>query len=85
LAEVELLTIRIRLIICSIDKAAALGLDWWKHDRHLAPGQALAEENVELKRHVRLLERRIETLAAAQKPRTAPVVASRTRRRARTT
>src|SRR4051812_45165179 len=30
LAEVELLTIRIRLLICSIDKAEQIGLDWWK-------------------------------------------------------
>ena len=38
LAEVELLTIRIRLIVCSIDKAQEIGLDWWKYDRNLAPG-----------------------------------------------
>ena len=35
LAEVELLTIRIRLLICSIDKAEQIGLDWWKFDHHL--------------------------------------------------
>jgi hypothetical protein len=34
LAEVELLTIRIRLIVCSIDKAQAIGLDWWRNDRY---------------------------------------------------
>ena len=39
LAEVELLTIRIRLLICSIDKAEQIGLDWWKYDRHLSPGK----------------------------------------------
>jgi hypothetical protein len=37
LADVELLTIRIRLIVCSIDKAQEIGLDWWKYDRYLAP------------------------------------------------
>jgi hypothetical protein len=43
LAEVELLTIRIRLLICSIDKAEQIGLDWWKFDHHLSPGkQALS-------------------------------------------
>src|SRR5213593_434654 len=36
-AEVELLTVRIRLILCSIDKAHEIGLDWWKYDRHLSP------------------------------------------------
>ena len=40
LAEVELLTIRIRLMICSIDKAEQIGLDWWKYDRHLSPGRS---------------------------------------------
>lgn len=37
LAEVELLTIRIRLIVCSIDKAEQIGLDWWRGDRRLLP------------------------------------------------
>ena len=39
LAEVELLTIRIRLIVCSLDKAREIGLDWWMYDRHLSPGR----------------------------------------------
>jgi hypothetical protein len=38
LAEVELLTIRIRLIICSLDKAQEIGLDWWRYDRNLSLG-----------------------------------------------
>ena len=60
LAEVELLTIRIRLLICSIDKAEHIGLDWWKFDHHLSPGkQALSAENEELRKQVRALERRL--------------------------
>lgn len=35
LANVELLTIRIRLLICSVDKAEQIGLNWWKYDPHL--------------------------------------------------
>jgi len=35
LANVELLTIRIRLLVCSIDKAEQIGLNWWKYDRTL--------------------------------------------------
>ena len=35
LANVELLTIRIRLLVCSVDKAAEIGLNWWKYDPHL--------------------------------------------------
>jgi len=63
LAEVELLTIRIRLIVCSIDKAQQIGLDWWKYDHHLAPGMQQAElENQELRKQVRLLERKVEAL-----------------------
>ena len=63
LAEVELLTIRIRLLICSIDKAEQIGLDWWKFDHHLSPGkQALSAENEELKKQIRALERRLLSL-----------------------
>jgi hypothetical protein len=63
LAEVELLTIRIRLLICSIDKAEQIGLDWWKFDHHLSPGkQALSAENEQLKREIRVLERRVASL-----------------------
>src|SRR6266508_2902768 len=43
LANVELLTIRIRLLVCSIDKAEQIGLNWWRYDRHLvAPAAASA-------------------------------------------
>jgi len=63
LAEVELLTIRIRLLICSIDKAQQIGLDWWKYDHHLSPGrQALSAQNEELKKQVRALERQLASL-----------------------
>jgi hypothetical protein len=60
LAEVELLTIRIRLMICSIDKAEEVGLDWWKYDRHLSPGrEEIMQENRALREQLRLLERRV--------------------------
>jgi Gas vesicle protein len=36
LANVELLTIRIRLLICSVDKAEQIGLNWWKYDPNLS-------------------------------------------------
>src|SRR5438128_190021 len=63
LAEVELLTIRIRLLICSIDKAEQIGLDWWKFDHHLSPGkQALSAENEQLRKEIRLLERKLASL-----------------------
>jgi len=47
LANVELLTIRIRLLVCSVDKAEQIGLNWWKYDPHLtmpgAPPRALPQ------------------------------------------
>jgi hypothetical protein len=47
LVEVELLTIQLRLVICSVDKARELGLDWWNHNGHqdqLAPAHAATLE-----------------------------------------
>ena len=32
LLDVELLTIKIRLLVASVDKAKSLGIDWWEHD-----------------------------------------------------
>src|SRR5881275_2455028 len=73
LAEVELLTIRIRLLVCSLDKAQEIGLDWWRYDRDLSPGAARdnAGEHEELRAEIRQLQRRIEALTAARavKPR----------------
>jgi hypothetical protein len=42
LANVELLTIQIRLLICSIDKAEQIGLNWWKTDPRLSTYAASA-------------------------------------------
>jgi len=67
LAEVELLTIRIRLLICSLDKAQEIGLDWWRYDRELSPGaqRSAIAENEALREQVTKLERRVEALTAA--------------------
>ena len=66
LAEVELLTIRIRLLVCSLDKAQEIGLDWWRYDRDLSPGaaRALAGEHEDLRAEIRRLNERVEALAA---------------------
>src|SRR5436189_3032932 len=65
LAEVELLTIRIRLIICSLDKAQEIGMDWWKYDHHFTTGKNIAAaENEELKRDIRKLERKLKSLTS---------------------
>lgn len=65
LAEVELLTIRIRLLVCSIDKAQEIGLDWWRYDQYLAPGRRIAqaeEENVALRKQIAALSQKLEAL-----------------------
>lgn len=36
IADVELLTIKIRLVVASIDKAKEMGIDWWESDPHLS-------------------------------------------------
>jgi hypothetical protein len=43
LANVELLTIRIRLLVCSVDKAEQIGLNWWKFDPNLTHQAVLPE------------------------------------------
>ena len=37
LVEVELLTIQIRLVICSVDKAVEMGMDWWRTNPAFSP------------------------------------------------
>src|SRR5215204_3410374 len=56
LANVELLTTRIRLLVCSIDKAEQIGLNWWHYDRSL-----IAQE--EATTTIMRLENRITELA----------------------
>jgi len=84
LAEVELLTIRIRLIVCSIDKAQEIGLDWWKYDHHLAPGrERLSSENEALKRQVRQLEKQLASMSRKGAARSLNNVSSSRRRSAK--
>src|ERR671920_72862 len=57
LLDIELLTIKIRLLIVSVDKAREIGIDWWEHDPSLSSGQRdLAEENRQLRERIGALE-----------------------------
>jgi hypothetical protein len=57
LLEIELLTIKIRLLIASVDKAAEMGIDWWRNDPMLnSNAQQLTEENRRLKERIEALE-----------------------------
>ena len=66
LANVELLTVQVRLLVCSIDKAEQIGLNWWKYDSALSGGAEqgrLAAENQELRDRLQRLEARLDALA----------------------
>jgi hypothetical protein len=60
LVDVELLTIKIRLLIASVDKAKAIGINWWEGDSFLKASefQKMVAENEELKKRVVSLEQR---------------------------
>ena len=45
LADVELLTIQVRLLVCSVDKAQEIGMDWWRTDPRLST-QAPADKHI---------------------------------------
>jgi hypothetical protein len=62
LADVELLTLKVRLLICSADTAQRLGLDWWRHDPYFSGrGESPPEdENRRLRERVEELERRLQ-------------------------
>ena len=69
LANVELLTLQIRLLVCSIDKAEQIGLNWWRYDKNLvAPATAAAMANRDASAgEVKRLEERIVELERALK------------------
>ena len=57
LLDIELLTIKIRLLIVSVDKAAEMGIDWWRNDPMLSSqAQYLSQENRELRERLAELE-----------------------------
>lgn len=59
LLDIELLTIKLRLIVASVDKAKEMGIDWWEDDPALstrARRDELTRENAELRAHVAELE-----------------------------
>jgi hypothetical protein len=56
LLDIELLTIKLRLLVASVDKAKEMGIDWWEHDPSLSSRswgeQSLAEENRRLRAEI---------------------------------
>jgi hypothetical protein len=64
LADVELLTIKIRLLIASVDKAQEIGINWWETDSYLSP----KVRKLELEKENAKLVKRIESLEDKLKP-----------------
>jgi hypothetical protein len=61
LLDIELLTIKLRLLIASVDKAQEMGINWWTSDPSLSTNAAqLKEENEDLKERLGRLERMLE-------------------------
>lgn len=64
--DIELLTLKVRLLISSVETARDLGIDWWTSDPFLSnAGQRLQRENDELRQRVGRLE---EVLGGAAGP-----------------
>jgi hypothetical protein len=69
LLEIELLTIKLRLLIASVDKAREMGIDWWESDPTLSSGPGRiagrddggsgGEDNRELARRLAAVERQL--------------------------
>ena len=65
LLDIELLTIKLRLVVASIDKAKEMGIDWWESDPHL--NRAAAELAIEQRRLRERLDRIEHGLEAPQR------------------
>jgi hypothetical protein len=66
LLDIELLTIKLRLIVVSIDKAKEMGIDWWESDPALnSQAGRIAEENRLLNERLDRLERGLAPPAGA--------------------
>jgi len=64
LVDVELLTIKVRLLIASVDKAKEIGINWWESDPNLSSSaKRLQDENNELRERLNRLEAKLGVLA----------------------
>jgi hypothetical protein len=70
LANVELLTIQVRLLVCSIDKAEQIGLNWWRNDPRLTMTPVASVPAIEVEARLARIEEQLTRLANA-----APAVA----------
>ncbi|MBI4684551.1 MAG: gas vesicle protein [Nitrospirae bacterium] len=63
LADIDLLNIKIRLLIASVDKAMEMGINWWQQDSYLstkAKESEIEKENIALKKRLDRLEEKLK-------------------------
>ncbi|MER7336633.1 gas vesicle protein [Streptomyces sp. NPDC000075] len=71
LLDIELLTVKLRLLIASVDKAKEMGIDWWEHDASLSSRHedgSLAAENERLRAELERLRRTAALPEARETP-----------------
>ena len=60
LLDIELLTIKLRLLVASVDRAREMGINWWESDPQLSSSaRELERENDDLRERLEQLERRL--------------------------
>ena len=69
LANVELLTIQIRLLVCSIDKAEQIGLNWWRNDPRLTANPVGSLPGSDADERLRRIEEQLQRLVGESEPR----------------
>ncbi|MEY3332397.1 MAG: gas vesicle protein GvpJ [Cyanobacteriota bacterium] len=76
IASTELIHIRIRLLISSVDKAKEMGINWWESDPYLSTkAQRLVEENQQLQHRLESLEAKLNSLTSSSVKEEIPLVA----------
>lgn len=70
LANVELLTIQVRLLVCSIDKAEQIGLNWWRNDPRLTSSANGLPNSPEMEARLARIEESLNRLAQNAAPAT---------------
>jgi hypothetical protein len=68
-ADIDLLNIKIRLLVASVDRAMEMGIDWWQQDSYLSCGAKstdLDQENRDLKKQLERNEERRKRMARCE-------------------